>query len=258
MSEVLYETRGAVAHITFNRPAARNALTYGMYERVAEICRGIAMDGPVRAVVIAGAGGQAFAAGTDIGQFRSFAEPSDALAYEAKMDAVLSDIERCPVPTVAALTGACTGGGAAIAGCCDIRLADRRLRYGFPIARTLGNCLSLANLARLSGLLGAARLREIMLTARLIEAEEALRIGLVSEVLESPEAVLERAAGLADTLAGHAPLSMRASKEGLRRLRESGPAADGDDLILDCYMSADFKEGVESFLAKRPAVWKAR
>jgi len=258
MSEVLYETRGPVAHVTLNRPAARNALTYGMYERVAEICRGIAIDGPVRAVVIAGAGGRAFAAGTDIAQFRSFAQPADALAYEAKMDAVLSDIERCPVPTIAALSGACTGGGAAIAGCCDIRVADRHLRYGFPIARTLGNCLSLANLDRQSGLLGAARLREIMLTARLIEAEEALRIGLVSEVLETPEAVLERAAELAGGLAGHAPLSMRASKEGLRRLRESGPAAEGDDLVLDCYMSADFKEGVESFLAKRPAVWKAR
>jgi len=212
----------------------------------------------VRALVITGAGDRAFAAGTDIAQFRDFSDPDHALAYEATIDRVLSDVERCPVPTIAAITGACTGGGAAIAAACDIRISDQHLRYGFPIARTLGNCLSIASLDRLSSLLGATRLREILLTARLIEAEEALRIGLVSEVMDDAASVRSRAEELADRLAGHAPLSIQATKEGLRRLRQQGSDANADDLITMCYMSSDFKEGIDAFLGKRKPNWKGR
>ncbi len=258
MSELLYEVRGAVGHVTLNRPQARNALTFAMYERLAEICRGIDPDGPVRVLVIAGAGDAAFAAGTDIGQFREFSEPQHALDYERRIDTVLTDIEKCCIPTIAAITGACTGGGAGIAGCCDIRIADKRLRYGFPIARTLGNCLSTASLKRISDLIGPARLREILLTARLIEADEALAIGLVSELLEDADAVRSRAGELAEKLSAHAPLSMRATKEGLRRLREAASEAEDSDLILNCYMSSDFKEGIEAFLAKRKPAWTGK
>jgi len=258
MSELLYEVRGDVGYVTLNRPQARNALTFGMYEGLAKICREITPDGPVKVLVITGAGDAAFAAGTDIGQFRDFSEPQHAIDYETRMDTVLTDIEKCCVPTIAAIAGACTGGGAGIAGCCDIRIADRRLRYGFPIARTLGNCLSIANLNRISGLIGPARLREILLTARLIEAEEALTIGLVSELLEDANAVRERAEELAGKLATHSPLSMRATKEGLRRLSEAGSAIDDSDLIEACYMSSDFKEGIEAFLGKRKPAWTGK
>lgn len=256
--ELHYEVVGSTGYVTLNRPEARNALTFAMYEGLAKLCRETRLEGPVRAIILRGAGGKAFAAGTDISQFRDFTTPDQALAYEATIDRVLSDLERCPVPTIAAITGACTGGGAAIAAACDIRLSDQRLRYGFPIARTLGNCLSIASLARLSTLLGAARLREILLTARLIEAEEALRIGLVSEVLEGAEAVEDRAAELAEQLAEHAPLSIRATKEGLRRLRQDGVGAKADDLVTSCYMSADFKQGIEAFLGKRKPKWTGR
>ena len=95
---------------------------------------------------------------------------------------MLTILENCRVPTIAAIAGACTGGGAAIAACCDLRIAAQGARFGFPIAKTLGNCLSMANLARLSALIGAARVKEVIFTARLIEAEEAQRIGLVSEI----------------------------------------------------------------------------
>ncbi len=174
------------------------------------------------------------------------------------MDSVLDRIERCPVPTIAAITGACTGGGAAIAACCDLRIADRRLKFGFPIARTLGNCLSVASLARLSAIIGQARVREIVFTARLVGSEEAQAVGLVSEVLEDTASVMARAGELAALLASHAPLTLRVTKEGLRRLREDGPGAADRDLIETAYMSADFKEGMEAFLAKRPPKWKGR
>lgn len=252
--ELITREEDGIGHVVFNRPQARNALTFAMYEGIAAYCaeppRG------VRAIVVSGAG-QAFAAGTDMTQFRAFSTPEQAHDYERKMDRVLTAIEQCPVPTLAALDGACTGGGAGIAGCCDLRIASARLKFGFPIARTLGNCLSAANLARLSSLMGAGRVREMIFLARLIEAEEALRIGLVSEVLPDGDALMARAAEMAERLAGMAPLTLRATKEGLRRLRAAGQVEDGD-LIELCYMSEDFHEGMEAFLAKRRPEWKGR
>jgi len=256
--DLLYEITDGTGWVTFNRPAQRNALTFAMYEGLAEICADAPTDGSVKAIVIRGAGDRAFAAGTDMTQFRGFTAPQDAWDYEDRMGNVLDRIERCPVPTIAAITGACTGGGAAIAACCDLRITDRRLKFGFPIARTLGNCLSVASLARLSAIIGQARVREIVFTARLVGADEAKAVGLVSEVLEDAEAVMARAGELAALLAGHAPLTLRVTKEGLRRLREDGPGADDRDLIETAYMSADFKEGMEAFLAKRPPKWQGR
>ena len=213
--EARYEVRGGVGRLVFDRPEQRNALTFAMYDRLREICEGMPTDGSVQALIVSGAGGRAFAAGTDMAQFRDFRTAEDAWAYEARIEAVLEAVERCPVPTVAAITGACTGGGAGIAAACDIRVATPDSRFGFPIARTLGNCLSASNLARLTALMGAGRVREMILTARLIGAEEAQRIGLIAEVADD---ALARAEEIAGTLAGHAPLTMRATKEAMRRL----------------------------------------
>jgi len=254
--ELHYEITEGTGWITFNRPDQRNALTFAMYEGLAEICANAPTDGSVKAIVIQGAGGRAFAAGTDMTQFRGFATPQDAFDYEDNMGDVLDRIERCPVPTIAAITGACTGGGAAIAACCDLRIADSRLKFGFPIARTLGNCLSVANLARLVALLGAGRTREIIFTSRLVRAEEALTAGLVSEILDDHAALMARARSLAETLAEQAPLTLRATKEGLRRLAQRD--VEDSDLILSCYTSEDFREGLEAFLAKRKPDWQGR
>lgn len=258
MTDVVYEVADGIGLITINRPESRNALKRAMYTEIARICREVPADGSVKVVILRGAGDRAFAAGTDMTEFRGFSKPQDALDYEEQMDHVLRDIEQCNVPTIAAITGACTGGGAAITAACDIRLCDNRLKWGFPIARTLGNCLSIGNLSRLSVLVGQGRLREILFTARLIESDEALRIGLVSEMLESAEAVHLRARELAETLSTHAPLTMRATKEAMRRLRTMGPDADDSDLVTLCYMSEDFKMGMEAFLAKRKPEWKGK
>lgn len=258
MSDEITETlRDGVLWITFNRPKARNALTFGMYDRLAELCSTVPDDRSIRAIVISGAGGKAFAAGTDMTQFRAFETPQDALDYEHRIDEVLEAVERCPVPTIAAIHGACTGGGGSIAAACDIRIASSRLKFGFPIARTLGNCLAAGNLARLSELIGAAKVREIIFTARLIEADEALSAGLVSEVLPDEEALLARAAELADQLGGMAPLTLRATKEALRRNR-AALQVDDSDLIISCYMSEDFRTGMEAFLAKMKPEWKGK
>lgn len=256
--ELLYEMQGEVGVITFNRPQARNALTFAMYEGLAEICETAAGKGEAKALLLRGAGEKAFAAGTDIAQFRDFKTPEDAIGYEQKIDKVLTAVERCPLPTVAALAGACTGGGAGIAAACDIRLAARDLKFGFPIARTLGNCLSARNLARLSALMGAGRTREVIFTSRLVGAEEARAAGLVSELLDDKAAVEARAAELAAQLAGQAPLTLQATKEGLRRLTEAAADVEDEDLIVRCYTSEDFREGLEAFLAKRKPQWKGR
>lgn len=254
--ELLFHREGDTGVITFNRPQARNALTFEMYESLATICNTIidkSLD--IRSLIITGAGDKAFAAGTDISRFRDFRTPEDALGYERTMDRVLGVLESVPVPTVAAIRGACTGGGAAIAACCDIRIASDDIKYGFPIARTLGNCLSTGNLARLVSLLGDARTREILMTSRLITIAEALSINLVNESVADP---LARAHELCELMRGHAPLTIAASKEGLRRLRQSAANVEGDDLIVQCYTSEDFREGMDAFLAKRKPDWQGR
>lgn len=258
MNELLFEIREGVAFVTFNRPQARNALTFAMYDRLAEVCAEAGRDRSIRAMVLAGAGDKAFAAGTDISQFRAFETEQDALDYEARIDRTLEALERCRVPTVAAIQGACTGGGAAIAACCDLRIAAKSVRFGFPVAKTLGNCLSMTNYARLAALLGPARLKDIVFRARLVEAEEALRIGIVSEVLEDGAALMARAEELARTVASHAPLTLQATKEALYRLRPRIAHGEGNDLVRMCYLSEDFRQGMDAFLAGRKPDWKGR
>jgi len=257
-NDLLYELRNGIGVVTFNRPSARNALTFAMYDGLAGICSAINPQSEAKALIITGAGGRAFAAGTDISAFRGFTRPEQALEYEKRMDEVLDAVETCPVPTIAVLAGACTGGGAAIASSCDLRISSRDLQFGVPIARTLGNCLSNATLSRLIALIGAGRTKELLFTARLIGAEEALSIGLVSEVAGNHAAALERAFALARTLMDHAPLTLRATKEALRRLRAHTAEVPDEDLVRMCYGSEDFREAVEAFLAKRPPQWKGR
>ncbi len=192
MDELLYELRDGVAYLTFNRPQARNALTFAMYDRLAGICEQANNDRSIRALLLTGAGDKAFAAGTDISQFRAFDKEQDALGYEARIDRVLGALERCRVPTIAAINGACTGGGAGIAACCDLRIGTRSLRYGFPVAKTLGNCLSMNNYARLAALLGPARVKDIIFRARLIDIGQEHAVARLRRHLGDPRAHLPR------------------------------------------------------------------
>jgi enoyl-CoA hydratase len=254
-SDILFDQRDGIGKVTFNRPQARNAFTFEMYERLAQICEQANHDRAIKVLVFQGAGDKAFAAGTDINQFRDFTTAQHALDYEARIDRVLTTLEECRVPTIAAITGACTGGGAGIAACCDLRIGTKTTKFGFPIARTLGNCLSMANVSRLAALIGPARVKDIIFTARLIGADEAASAGLLSEVVEDVAALMRRADELATLIAGHAPLTLNATKQALTRLQRRLSSEEGGDLILMCYMSRDFREGLDAFLNKRPPQW---
>ena len=186
MSEdILYDVADGIGTITFNRPQARNAFTFAMYERVAEICDTVPTDGSVRVLIMTGAGDRAFAAGTDISQFRAFQTPEDALKYEARIDDVITRIERCAVPTIAAVAGACTGGGASYCfglrsarrhALCQVRLPGRAHARQLPVFAQLRP-------ARLA-LFGPTAVKELVFTARLLDAEEGRARGLYSEVVE--------------------------------------------------------------------------
>jgi len=253
--EILYEVKEGVGRITFNRPEARNAFTFQMYERLVQVCQEAVADSSVKVLVLSGSGESAFAAGTDISEFKKFSTAQDILDYEVRINGLLDGLERIPIPTIAAIAGVWTGGGATIASCCDIRIGAANARFGVPIGRTLGNCLSMANYVRLVALLGQARVKEIIFTGRLVDAAEARAIGLLSEVLPDNATLQARADELARTIASRAPLTLRATKEALRRIKEKMTPDEDDKMILTCYMSRDFQEGMDAFLNKRPPKW---
>jgi enoyl-CoA hydratase len=254
--EVRFSREGAIATVIFDRPAARNAMTWRMYEQLEKACVRIRSEDGLRAAVFRGAGGKAFIAGTDIAQFEAFRSGDDGLAYEARMEVILGGIEALPVPTLAVIEGFAIGGGLAIAAACDLRIAIPGSRFGVPIARTLGNCLSIANYARLIAALGVSRAKRVLLLAENLSAEEALAAGFLSEIV-GPADLDRRVSELCARLAQHAPITMRVSKEAIRRLLHAG-LPDGDDLVRACYASDDFRIGVEAFVNKREPQWTGR
>ncbi|MGJ4884682.1 MULTISPECIES: enoyl-CoA hydratase/isomerase family protein [unclassified Bradyrhizobium] len=256
--DLIYAVDDGIAKITFNRPQARNAMTFAMYDRMASICEAINADRSIKALILTGAGDKAFASGTDISQFRAFKTAQDALDYEARIDRVLGTLELCRVPVIAAIAGACTGGGAGIAACCDIRIGTETARIGFPIARTLGNCLSMSNISRVVSLIGPARTKDLIFKARLVEAPEALALGLLNEIVPDVETLQTRALETARLIASHAPITLEVTKEAVRRIRRTLSRDEGEDLILRAYMSEDFREGMEAFLNKRTPNWKGK
>lgn len=245
---------GGIASVLFDRPEARNAMTWAMYARLGEICDQLRTDTSLRVVTFRGAGGEAFVAGTDIEQFKAFKSGAEGVAYEQQIEQCIRKLESLPMPTVAIVEGWAIGGGLAIATACDFRIATPTSRFGVPIARTLGNCLSVGNLARLSAVFGTPRVKRMLMLAEILTAEEALQAGFLLQI--SPGAGLDAAAAaLCERIAALAPVTLSVTKESLRRLllREM---PDDEDLIRRCYGSNDFREGVEAFVAKRSPVWK--
>jgi enoyl-CoA hydratase len=252
--ELLVERRGPIISIVFNRPHVRNAMTWAMYAALVEVCNRVDADTSLRAMTLQGSGG-AFIAGTDIAQFRAFESEQDVLNYVAYANRVMATLENVRIPTIAAIRGACTGGGAEIAAACDIRIASPSARYGFPIARTLGNALSGESLSRQVSLLGPAIVKHLIFTADLLNAQEIQKYGL-AELVPTEEALMPCVENLVQRVAGNAPLTLRATKQALHRLAHSQGQVGDSDLVLRCYMSKDFKEGLEAFLAKREPRWR--
>jgi enoyl-CoA hydratase len=252
---VHYGKKGAIASVLFDRVDARNAMTWDMYDQLRAACRTISEDPEIRVATFRGAGGQ-FVAGTDIAQFAEFSGAESGIGYERRMDATLEAIEGIPKPVIAVVEGNCVGGGLIIAAACDLRIATPTARFGVPIARTLGNCLSPGNVARLLAHFGPSRTKRMLLFSELLSAAEAVSCGFVARTVEA-----EEISGVADELctrvAGQAPLTMFAAKEMIRRSANAN-IPEGDDIIRLVYGSGDFKEGVTSFMGKRSPVWRGK
>jgi len=258
-TDAIFELHPPLAFLTFNRPASRNAMTWAMYDALVEACDRVDRDEAVRVLVLRGAGGKAFAAGTDISQFQQFTTPEDGVAYEQHIAEVLDRLERVAKPTITQIEGVAVGAGCAIAAACDLRVATPDSTFGIPIARTLGNCVTGTAFSRLVDLIGPGRAKDILFTGRLVGAAEAHAIGLVDR-LAPADMIGSVVRDLAMQIASNAPLTVRATKEMTRRLlaKRRLNSSEARDLIEMCYGSADFKEGVAAFLTKRPPKWTGK
>ena len=256
-NEVLVSREGAIVTLTFNRPEARNAMTWGMYQRLYEVCEEVDADDSIRVLVLKGAGGKAFVAGTDISQFTRFKGAEDGLKYERDGDKRSGRLSKVKKPVIAQIEGVCVGGGFGIAAAADIRIGTPDSRFGLPIARTLGNCLSMNNYAAFMEVIGASRLKEMVFQARLMSADEALSAGFLHHIV--PAAEIEKVViDVAAKVASHAPITLWATKEAVRRIQAARPLPDGDDIVAKVYGSEDFKEGVRAFVEKRAPRWSGK
>lgn len=256
---VQFEVRDGIAWVGFNRPQSRNAMTWEMYTALEHYCDTLAHDNEIHALVLHGVGGEAFVAGTDITQFTHFSKPEDAIGYERRIDQVVGKLENFPKPTLALIEGACVGGGAALALVCDFRYATSTMKFGVPIAKTLGNTLSISNVSRLIDMVGVARTKEVLMMARLFGAEEAYSAGLINRLFDA-DTIYADVAMLAADFAKRAPLTLQASKALINRaLEQRRLGADAsDDWVTTCYMSQDFAAAVDKFVNKTSFEWSGR
>lgn len=255
-SELIVHLDAPVLTVTFNRPQQRNAMTWAMYDGLFAACEQADNDESVRVMVLRGGGDKAFVAGTDISQFLNFRDGTDGVAYEQRITRVVGRLEEVSVPTVAAVRGFCLGGGLAIAAACDLRLATDSARFGVPIARTLGNCLSMNSYSLLVHHLGPARTVDLLLRARLLTGDDAHAAGFVAEICEDIQLDHLVATTVAQLL-DHAPLTMWATKEAVRRLRLA-QLPEGDDIVARVFGSGDFHRAVKAFLTKEKIEWTGR
>lgn len=249
---IVVSVKEGIASVVIDRPEARNAMSFAMYDALGAACRNFNADLTIRVVTLRG-GGKAFAAGTDISEFLAFRGGEDGVAYEDMIEASLAALTAIKVPTIAVIEGPAVGGGLMLAQACDIRIAISEARFGIPVARTLGNCITTRNLVRLSGEFGAPRVRRMIYLAELIDAEEAKSAGFLAKIVEAKQ-LEETVTALCQQIAAYAPITLRTAKEQFRRFARG--VEDDRDLLEACYASADFHEGVAAFMAKRAPRWQ--
>jgi enoyl-CoA hydratase/carnithine racemase len=253
-SDAIFSSQGPIAFFTLDRPSAGNAMTWAMYDALIDACDRVNADRAVRVFVIRATGG-VFCTGTDIAQFRTFASRTDGLEYEQRLETALTLLESVAVPTIAQVEGIAAGAGCAIALACDLRVCSPAARFGVPIARTLGNALSISNCARLIYHLGPTLTHDLLFTGRFCGPEEA---GIATRIVD-PGHVADAVDELAATIAANAPLTLRAFKAALGHV--SGMRQDMERvsaLIADCYASDDFRQAVAAFLDKKPIAFKGQ
>lgn len=256
VAQVVLEIRDNIAHITFDHVAARNAMTVTMYQSLKSICEDLVNNPKVRVAIFRGAGGKSFVSGSDIAQFANFNSGDDGVRYEEGIDSYLEPLAILPIPTIAVIDGMAVGGGLAIASCCDFRITTPGAKFGVPIAKTLGNCLSAGNIAWLVAHLDVNIVKRMLLLAEMISAEELLRQGYVFAI-HNQDHLSQEADHLAERLSKLAPITQKSSKLVLARLIKNN-LPDCNDLISETYGSADFKNGVAAFLKGEPPTWIGR
>ncbi len=253
VAQVVLELRDNIAHITFDHVAARNAMTVSMYQSLKSICEDIANNPKIRVAIFRGAGGKSFVSGSDIAQFATFKSGEDGVRYEEGIDSYLAPLAKLPIPTIAVIDAMAVGGGLAIASCCDFRLSSPGAKFGVPIAKTLGNCLSAGNIAWLVAHLDINIVKRMLLLAEMISAEELAKHGYVFAI-HNQDQLSQEAENLAGRLSKLAPITQKSSKLVLARLIKNN-LPDCNDLISETYGSADFKNGVAAFLEGVPPTW---
>ncbi|HWU20285.1 MAG TPA: enoyl-CoA hydratase-related protein [Nocardioides sp.] len=246
MSELIIDReRAGVVTVTFNRPERRNAFTQAMYQRMRELWEELAQDSSVRVVVLKGAGGKAFAAGNEISDFLA----ADAVDYETWIREMFDRLWALPQVVIAAVDGVCVGGGLAVATYGDLRVATSSSRFGYPIARTLGNALSSPVLLRCAAVFGESLTREMLLASRLVTADRAHAAGALTAEVPDAAALEAEVEELVSGILQASPVTIRVTKQQLRGLPE-----DEEALLRGVYGGPDFAEGVRAFLAKeKPA-----
>jgi enoyl-CoA hydratase len=258
MDPVLVSRDGAIATVALNHPERLNALDRAMWARLGEAMRELSADEALRCIVVRGAGEKAFAAGADIAEFaRERADSRQAKPYGELIHQTMRAVAECRHPTVALIRGACVGGGLEIAAMCDLRIAGESSRFGIPVNR-LGLTMAYGELTGLLALVGRAVALEILLEGRVFDAGEALRKGLVNRVVPDGK-VEEEACATARRIAEGAPLVNRWHKQFIERLAVRARLSEAEwDEGFACFDTADYKEGVAAFLAKRKPAFEGR
>ncbi|GAB2974782.1 enoyl-CoA hydratase-related protein [Nocardioides montaniterrae] len=255
MSDLIIDrARPGVVDVTFNRPERRNAFTQAMYAEMRALWQELATSREVRVVVLRGEGGKAFAAGNEISDFLE----ADAVEYETWIREMLEGLFALPQVTIAAVDGVCVGGGLAVATNCDLRVATSSSRFGYPIARTLGNALSTPVLYRCAEVFGESLTREMLLASRLVGADRAHAAGALTACVADREALDAQVSELVDGILQASPVTLRVTKQQLAAraaLVETAPAGE-EALLRSVYGGPDFAEGVRAFLAKEKPAFK--
>lgn len=249
---IIFERQGAAAHVRFDNPGAHNALNGQMWLDLRDAAQAIEADPSIRVATFRGVGGKAFISGTDISKFADYASGQQGVDYEREIDACMGAVDAIPCTTIAVVEGWAVGGGLNISSACDFRIATADAKFGSPIGRTIGNCLSAASVARVGAAVGVQMAKRMVLLGEFLTAEQLLATGFLLKIVEREEIDAELAA-LCQRAAENAPLTTRVTKETIRRMTFAD-LPEIEDLIAQVYGSADFRRGVADFLAKTKRV----
>jgi enoyl-CoA hydratase len=257
--KIVARRENGVGTLVFNHPEKHNALSLEMWQGLSQVLESFDADDGIRAIVLRGAGGKSFISGADISQFEERrSTQSKAAEYSAITDKSWTALAGTPKPVIAAIEGFCIGGGLAVAMKADIRIATRNSLFGVPAAR-LGIAYPSGAIRDLVNLVGPSEAKWILFTGRQIDATQALRIGLINEVVDDSAGLDKAVEALTRTLAANAPLSMQASKETIDQIAEDRLDKKRVQVLsVACIESQDFAEGRRAFMEKRKPVFRGR